>query len=177
MENTEAQDIVESVAKNSVVTKAYEKLNRKCVDMDVPRQLTLLETIESVLISLKADSPDKTNQIAEAEQQIESLRKDSIIGTLVPLKTTDMFLVQGLIAETAMKGKEMGFEMDVQLFIMTKAERCGTIYLSLRKRNNIEERYFKNQEEVLEVDDRVMQEIVKVYRDNFMLTEVERKNS
>jgi len=177
MDTEQAQRAVESVIKNHVVSKAYEKLAKKYVDVEIPKELSLLETLEAFLQSLREESPQNPEKIAEAERQIETTKKTTISGTLVPLKTSDMFVVQGVIAETAMRGREMGFEMDVQLFVMAKAERCATLFLALRQKNNAGERYFKTQEEVLLVDDRVLVELAKAYRDNFVLTDEERKNS
>jgi hypothetical protein len=172
------QAAVDAVSAQHLLARAQEKLARKSVDVEVSNNLTLIQTLEAGLAELQAaaDSAEKPAQMADAGQQLETLRQDRITATLVPLKALELLLVQGFVTEASLKAREMGFELDVQLFLMAKAERCGTIYLALRSRNNPAERYFKNQEDVALLDDRTLRELARRYGEHFVLTEDERKN-
>jgi hypothetical protein len=181
-ELTEVQkrEAVASVSRNEIINRALEKLNRKLALVDVPRNLNMIESIEMMIATKKASS-DQTeetkNALLEAEQQVASLKQDRIRGVLLPLKTSDLLIVQGVVAETSIKARDMELDLDVQLFLMAKAERCATAYVALRKQDRQSERYFQTQEEVALLDDRVLLEIARVYSDSFVLTEEERKNS
>lgn len=172
------QAAVDAISAQHWLATAQEKLARKSVEVEVSNNLTLIQTLEEGLAELQAaaDSEEKPAQIADAEQQLATLRQDRIVATLVPLKALELLLVQGFVTEASLKAREMGFELDVQLFLMAKAERCATIYLALRRRDNPAERYFKSQEDVALLDDRTLRELARHYGESFVLTEDERKN-
>lgn len=173
------QEVLQAVSKQEVLTRAYKKLNCKSVDVDMPVNAAALQMLESALAELKkspSDLPEYKAQVAQAEQQIEVLKADRIRGTLVPLKAMDLLFIQGWVTESSLLGRDRGLDFDVQLFIMAKAEKCATVYLALRKRESTIERYFKSQEDVVLLDEKTLSEIVKIYADNFILTEEERKN-
>lgn len=175
------RDVVESVSKDELLVKAQQKLGCKSLDVEVPANLTLIETMEGSLNAVKTaatavDPEQYKQQIVESEQQIATLKTDAIKATFVPLKAMELLLVQGWVTEAALKGQEMGFELDVQIFLMSKAERCALVYLALRDRNNQSQRYFKSQEDVTLLDDRALRELSHLYTEAFVLTEEERKN-
>lgn len=169
---------VDAVSSQQLLASAQAKLARKSAEVEVPNNLTLIQTLEEGLAELRAaaDAAEKPRQIADVEQQLATLRQDRVVATLVPLKALELLVVQGFVTETSLKAREMGFELDVQLFLMAKAERCGTIYLALRRRDNPAERYFKSQEDVALLDDRTLRELARLYGEHYVLTEDERKN-
>ena len=174
---TEKQEAVAIATKVDPTSTAMEKLNRKSVDVTVPVNLSMVEMLKSTLVDLReSKSENKESLIKEAEQQISALEKDSIVGALVPLKSSDMLVVHGFITEVGLKVKEHGVDLDVQLFLLSKAERCGVVYLALRERDNHGVRYFKSQEDVAMVDDQTMRHLARIYAESFVLTEEERKN-
>lgn len=175
MDTAEKRDVVETVTREALIVKAQEKLNRKSLDVSVCRSLMAVDEIEKYLAVAKLEKVT-SEVITEAEQKLEALKKELIDATFVPLRTPEILAVQGVVTETALMGKSMGFDFDVQLFIMSKAERAATIYLGLRKRTNPSERYFRTQEEVTLLDDRTLRELARLYNENFILTEEERKN-
>ena len=173
------KEVLEIVSKQEIVVRAYKKLNCKSVDVEVPVNVSAIQMIESALAELKkspSDLPEYKKQVAQAEQQLENLKSDGVKGTLVSLKAMDLLFIQGWVTEASLLGRDRGLDFDVQLFIMSKAEKCATIYLALRRRENSNERYFKSQEDVVLLDDKTLNEIAKIYADNFVLTEEERKN-
>ena len=174
---TEKQEAVAIVTKVDPIARAMEKLNRKSVDVTVPVNLSMVEMLKSTIESLReSKSENKESSIKEAEQQIAALEKDSIVGTLVPLKSADMLVVHGFVTEVGLKVKEHGIDLDVQLFLLSKAERCGIAYLALRERDNHGVRYFKSQEDVAMIDDQTTRHLARIYSESFVLTEEERKN-
>lgn len=176
MEQAEKKATVEAVSKEALVVKAYEKLNRKSLEVEVPVNLSLVQELTRfVEEARKTDASPET--LAEAEQKVNDLRKDTIVATLVPLKAVEILMVQGFVTETALLVRQQGFDFDVQLFTMAKAERAATVYLALRKRGALAERYFKTQEEVTLVDEGTLKELSRLYGENFVLTPEERKNS
>ena len=177
MTDEEKAATVATVSAEALAVKAHEKLSRKSLDVDIIRNLSLYEEIAKMVEAVKKSPESNTEAITQAEQQLESLKKDTISATLVPLRAMDILLVQGWVTEAAIQGKAMGFDFDVQLFVMSKAERAATAYLALRKRSNPAERYFATQDEVALLDDRTLREIAKLYSESFVLTEEERKNS
>lgn len=176
METAEKQGAVEAVSKQAIAVKAYEKLNRKSIDVEVPRNLSLIAEVEKYLEEAKKTS-SSSDVVSDAERQLDELRKDVVSATLVPLRAVDILMVQGFVTETALQCRSQGFDFDVQLFTMSKAERAATIYLALRRRANTSERYFKSQEEVTILDDATLRELAKIYAESYVLTPEERKNS
>lgn len=157
--------------------RALEKLSRKSLEVEVPKHLTLIRTVEAALAEArKSQTQDQQVRLQQAERELETLRQGRITGTFVPLKAGDILLLQGFVADMALKGKELGFELAVQLFLMSKAESCGTVYLALRQRGNLSQRYFASQEEVALLDHETLRELVRLYAEAFVLTEEERKN-
>ena len=176
MNDVEKQAAVDSAVKDALVVKAHEKLHRKSFDVVVLKNLTALEQLEQVLTELHKQEQPNTERIAQVEQQLDTLRKDAISATLVPLKTSDILMVRGLVSEVALEARKANYELDVQLFLMIRAEQCGTIYRALRQKSKTEMRYFENETEVTMLDDRVLAELATLYRDAFVLTDEERKN-
>lgn len=176
MDTHEKAEAVEAVSKEAIALKAYEKLSRKALDVDVPRSLSVMNDVLHLIDEAKKSSATP-EAIAEAEQKVVELRQDMISATLVPLKAVEIIMVQGFVTETALLGRAQGFDFDIQLFTMAKAERASTIYIALRKRGNPTERYFKTQEEVTLLDEATLRELASQYAQNFVLTPDERKNS
>jgi hypothetical protein len=157
---------------------AVGKLRLTHLDVDVPRHISKIQTLETVLEELKAsDAPNKAEQITEVERRLEDFTKDRIVATLVPLSAMDLLVVQGWISEASRRGLEVSFDLDVRLFMLAKSEQCGTIYLALRQQSNRKARYFENQEDVVLLDDQTLMRLSRLYRDAFVLTDDERKNS
>jgi|GEM_PF-6796555 len=167
-----------TVSKGAAAASAQEKLTRKSAEVEVLRYMSITETLERNIEELKkSNEPDNLEKIKEAERRVAELRQDTICGVLVPLKLPEMLMVQGLSAETRIMGKDMGFDLDVQLYVMWKANATGIVYYSLRKKDNPRERYFTSQEDLAGIDEATLVELDRKYREAFSLTEEERKNT
>jgi hypothetical protein len=174
MDNKEVQD--EQVSAEILASRAQAKLARKFLDIEVCNNKTAIEGLENVVIKLK-ERGDSADQIKLAEQKIEELKKDTISAALVPLSPSDELMVQGFVRETVLQSQKMGFDDDVQLFVMYKAQLSALAFLATRQRGKHKESYFRAQTDVTRLDEQTLLALTQLYTDSFVLTEDERKNS
>lgn len=160
------------------VAESYEKLTRKEYALKVPRNESLVYAIKKALATIKASGKtDKlTDEIKKAEQQLHEAENNLIEATLVPLNTMDLLVIQSYVAEASLRAEEASFDDDVRLFMLLKAEQCATVYLSVRRSDNLKARYFTKQESVVLLDEMTLRSIVLKYREAFVIEDGARKN-
>ncbi len=161
------------------LAESLEKLSRKESVLKVPRNESLVYAIKKALDSLqKSKNKDKlADQIKKAEQKLSEAENNLIEATLVPLSAVDMILVQSHVAEASLRAEEASFDDNVRLFMLLKAEQCATVYLTVRKSDDLKTRYFAKQEDVVSVDEMTLRDIILKYREAFVVEDIARKNS
>lgn len=180
MTDGDKEKIVKEVEKQGAAAQAYEKLNRKSATLKVPTRMALIKDLQSMLKTVEgATTPedDKSKQLVEINRELEKANSNSIEAVLVPLTAMEMLSVQGFVAEASTRGLQSEFDLDVRLFMIVKAEHCAIVHLATRKTDNPSERYFRDINDVVMLDDETLHEIARQYKEAFVLTEEERKNS
>jgi len=169
----------EQLEQEKQVAESYEKLTRKEYALKVPRNESLIYAIKKALATIKAsEKTDKlADEIKKAEQKLHEAENNLIEATLVPLSAMDLILIQSYIAEASLRAEEASFDDDVRLFMLLKAEQCATVYLSVRRSNDLKTRYFTKQESVVLLDEMTIRSIVLAYRKAFVIEDGARKNS
>jgi hypothetical protein len=71
---------------------------------------------------------------------------------------------------------QFSWDDDIKMRAMIREEHTMTVYLALRKKDNLNEHYYSSLEEIaLEVENTI-EELYAIYVDTFVLTDDERKN-
>jgi len=158
--------------------ESYEKLTRKEYALKVPRNESLVYAINKALTVLKkSEKTDKLDaEIKKAEQQLHEAENNLIEATLVPLSAMDLIVIQSYVAEASLRAEEASFDDDVRLFMLLKAEQCATIYLAVRRSDDLKTRYFTKQETVVLLDEMTLRSIALQYRKAFVIEDGARKN-
>jgi len=170
---TEKQlDVVEKEGK---AADAYLKLNRKNLDIDVPKYLGTVRQLEGYLAEAEKQGYS-AEEVDKIEQKLKEIKKEQIVASFVSLSAQDLIHIQAFVAEAIKRSGESDFDTEVRLFMMLRAEQCATIWLALRKREDHSKRYFGRMEDTVLSDDETLRELAKLYKENFVLTEEERKN-
>ncbi len=161
------------------VAESLEKLKRKTYDLKVPKNESLIYAITKALEVIKKGSKKDNSkaEIQKVEQKLSEAQNDLIEATLVPLSAMDLIVIQAHVAEASLRAEEASFDDNVRLFMLLKAEQCATVYLTMRKSNDLKTRYFAKQEDVVQLDEMTLRSIVLKYREGFVLGERARKNS
>lgn len=178
--NVSETELLNILEKQGEVVATYKKLNSKEVDVEVPKRLSEIRELEAALkiVNESQLSEDKKNEErTKVEQQLVDARSDTLRVKLVPLSAMEKIMVQGYVAEAAAESRNVSFELDVRLFMLMKAEHCSLLYYATRKFENPGERYFEKIEDVPDLDDMVMRQLAQIYKESFVLTSDERKNS
>ena len=177
--DVDKEKIVKEVEKQGVAAQAYEKLNRKVASLKVPERMALIKDLQSMLKTIKESKTPKDNkskQLAQINRELETANSKNIEAVLVPLTAMEMLSVQGFVAEASTRGLQSEFDLDVRLFMIVKAEHCAIVQLATRKKDSPSEKYFRNMDEVVMLDDETLHEIARQYKEAFVLSEEERKN-
>ena len=176
--------------KQDQVVEAMEKVKKDKVEVKINPQKFLLEYTKEELVKLEAK--DTTGMEEASVKLLEQMKKNYaenikkyevavLEGVMVPLKYRDVQMIKIAIMQDqrALKEdfKEMTFSQEVLMLSMIQEEQTLTVYLSLRKKDNINERYYGSLEEIGNVTETTIAELYNIYFDNFRLTEAERKNS
>lgn len=176
LSDNEKNEAIGSITGSENVSLIYEKLNRKFVNVNVPRRLNEVKSLEALLRELEdVDVENKDDQIKEVERRIAASKNDYIDGVLVPLTNMELLTVQGIVTEAHKHGVEAKLDLDIRLFMLAKAEQCATVYYSLRRVDDRSKFYFVNQEEVVLADEETLRHIAQLYKDSYVLTDDERK--
>lgn len=174
-EKATAQD---DLKQEKQLSESYEKLTRKEYALKIPRNESLVYAIKKALDVLKdSKKTDKlADEIKKAEQRLHEAENNLIEAMLVPLSAMDLIVIQSYVAEASLRAEEASFDDNVRLFMLLKAEQCATIYLSVRRSDNLKVRYFDKQENVVLLDEMTLRSIVLKYREAFVIEDSARKN-
>lgn len=181
--------ILDDVRQAGEISKSIGKLLKDRVLVQFNTNQSEIDSLESDEFVLKSklnelkDESDKElkdslrKALDEIHSRQEELSKTTTKAYLVPLKYRDMRTVQTAITEAMFAVEGMNFDTDVKILMIMKEKKLMTIYLSLRKYGNVNERYFSSLEELVKISDRTIEELHDEYIKELLLTDEERKNS
>lgn len=171
---------------NTKTLEAMSKLKRDKLDIEINSKKFLLDYSTAELAKLEGHSVNDLSPEAKAlydqtvktyKDNIANYKESKLIATLVPLKYRDLQAIKDGILEAVKFGVQFDWTEDIRMRAMIREEHTLTVYLALRKRDNLQERYYANLEEIVKEPDSAIDEIYNLYTSNFVLTEEERKNS
>lgn len=177
---------IEKVAKDEKASNTMGKLKKERAEVDINPKKFLLEYTKEELKKLEAQPIEDLNEeenklLARAKEShkenIEKYAKARLQATMVPLKYRDLQIVKNGIFEATQSAREYGWDDSVKIRAMIREERTLTVYLSLRKKDDITKLYFDTLEDICKETDTAIDELYNLYLENFVLTEAETKNS
>ena len=173
----DAEKTLKDVKHQGEVADSHSKLNLTHIDVEVPRRMRAIQDLEELLKLIKKGSENSEKDIKRVEQELEQERNDTIKASLLPLRVNQILAIQGFVKDADITAAESRLTLDVRLFMCLKAEQCSMIWFTMRRRANRLERYFKNQEDVALMDEGTLNELSRIYKETFVLSSEERKNS
>ena len=176
----------EKILKEGKVIKAVEKLKKEKLDIDINPKKFLLEYTKEELKKLEEQSVEglSEEEIKLLEQtkknykeNIETYSQARLQATMVPLKYRDKQIIKSGIFEAVQSAKQYNWDDTVKIRAMIREDRTLTIYLSLKKKDDVNKSYYDSLEEICNETDPTIDELYNIYLENFVLTDEERKNS
>lgn len=190
--NKELKSAVEDIKETGESAKALTKLMKEKVEVEFyvnQDKLDILEVDEARVNdgvkSLKESNDEEAKKkleilskvLEEIKAEKESLIVEKLKGYLVQLKYRDVRLVQTAVTEALTSTNGMNFDINTQILMILQERKLMTVYLSLRKHENLNERYFASLDEIVKVSDTTIDKLYDTYSQEFEFTELERKNS
>lgn len=184
-EKEKSNKIVQSLLKDNIATKAYQKLNNPPLEVSVYRHTSSVETLQDNVIRIDEqldevkDEKQKevlNNKKQFAEEQLEELEKDKIEGVMVPLTWRDLNDVKAAVTEAIVHFKEYNFDPEVQLIRIAAEERYMTVFCALRQKDNKKVRFFSSLDEIVQIDELTIMDLYRRWENHFVLTDNEIKN-
>jgi hypothetical protein len=174
---TDEKKIEESMAK--IKNDKFEiKINTNQYLVD--SATSQIKVIEDQLKAEDLSEQEKTSLESSKKLLNEVVVNNSnkfIEGYLVPLKYSDLMSIKADIYDAMKTGEDIGLSDNAKLYAVMMHERTMTVYLSLRKKEDIAKRHFSNREEVAMLPNTFTNDVYSTYVREFLLTEEERKNS
>lgn len=167
-------------------TQAMGKLKKERVDVDINPRKFLLEYSKEELKKLEEQTLEGLNEedrktLEQAKQSqrelIEGYSKARLQAVMVPLKYKDLQVIKNGIYEAIQTAKQYNWDDNVKIRAMVREERTLTVYLSLKKKDDISKPYYETLEKICEETDTAIDELYNIYLTSFVLTGTERKNS
>ena len=177
---------IDNVLKNEKVVKSMDKLKKERVEVDINPKKFLLEYTKEELKKLEAQSTEGLSEedVKLLEQtkknyteNVETYSKAQLKAVIVPLKYRDLQIIKSGIFEAVQSAQQYNWDDAVKIRAMIREERTLTVYLSLKKKDNVAQPYYSSLEEICKETDTTIDELYNIYLENFVLTEEERKNS
>ncbi|TDI97023.1 MAG: hypothetical protein E2O29_01955 [Deltaproteobacteria bacterium] len=184
-EKVNSKKLVDSLVKEKVATKAYQKLNNPPLEVSVYRHTSSVETLQDNAIrideQLSEVKDEKQIKILNekkqfAEEQLAEFEKDKIEGILLPMTWRDLNDVKAAITEAIVHFSRYKFDPDVQLIRIAAEERYMTVFCALKQKNDKTIRYFKSLEEIAQIDELTIFDLYNRWEKYFVLTDEEVKN-
>ena len=140
---------IEKVLKEAPVVEAMTKLKKDKVEVLInPKKYLLDYSVDELSKLEKQDLTDLTEQekslieLAKKnhKENVEKYSQCKIDAVMIPLKYRDLQLVKDSIVEAVKYNKKYGFDDDIALRAMIREEHTMSVFLALRKKNNINTR-------------------------------------
>ncbi len=180
------KEMLNKVEQNADVTRAMGKLKKERAEVNINPKMYLLEFTKTELGKMaKVDTKDFNTEEKEIFEQtkknyetnLAEYEKARLEGIMVPLKYSDLQVVKNGVLEALTYNQEFGWDDNVRMKAMIREEHTLTVYLSLRKKDDITKRYYGSLEEIAKEMEKTIEALYNVYLENFVLTDNERKNS
>ena len=164
---------------------AMGKLKKEKVEVSINPKKYLLDYAKSELKNLEGTSiegfSDEDIKLYDlAKQNLKSNIKEyevaKLEGFIVPLKYGDLQTIKNGVLEALKTAKEFNWDDDIRVRGMIREEHTLTVYLMLRKKEDITKRYYDSLEEIAKETESTIDELYTMYLENFVLTDEERKN-
>ena len=184
-------ELLRSIQDGGEAAKTISKLLKDKVEVDVVEnqdELDMLELEESRLIiqrdllaGKEDDASKKTcDDINKILKEIET-RKVEVAGKtvkayLVPLRYREYRIVQTAVAEALISTDGMGFDVDTKIAMVIQEKKMMTVFLALRRRTNIDEKFYASLDEFVKTSDTTIDNLYTIYSKEYELTDKERKN-
>ena len=175
-----------NILEEGKVVKAMDKLKKERIDISINPKKFLLEYSKDELEKIEKVSPEGLNEDevklleqakANLKSEIEKYSQAKLDAVLVPLKYRDLQTVKTGIYEAVYHAQKYNWDNEVKIRAMIREERTWTIYLALRKKEDISKQYYANLEEICGETEATIDELYGIYLENFILSNIERKNS
>lgn len=179
-------DITNKVLADEKVVTAAGKLRKESVEININPKQFLANYYKSEIEKIeKFDTSSLTEKEAEIvaltkqnyQKELEKAEACRLNAYLVPLKYKDLQVIKDGVLEALKYGAEFNWDDDVRMKSMIREEHTLTVYLSLRRKEDIKQRYYRSLDEIAKEPEASIDAIYSVYLENFVLSEDERKNS
>jgi len=176
----------EKILKDEKVVKSMEKLKKEKVEVDINPKKFLLEYTKEELKKLEEQSLEGLSEgeikLLEQTKQnykenIEKYSQARLQAIMTPLKHRDLQIVKSGVFEAVITARQYNWDDTVKIRAMIREDHTLTVYLSLKKKDNINQLYYSSLEEICKEPDTTIDELYNIYFENFVLSEEERKNS
>jgi hypothetical protein len=181
----EKKALLDDVKENGEVAQAIEKLQKDKVAVMLYVNQTALDLLESdkqqLEERLKVEKDEEIisaikNALVEIDKKHDELSKDVLHAYLVPLKYRDKRTVQTFIQEAMMSTESMNFDLDVRMMMVLQEKKYATIYLALRKKENVDVKFY-GLTEIVDIAATTINNLYDEYNKAFEITEPEIKKS
>ena len=168
------------------VTVSISKLKRDKVPVNINPKKFLLEHSKQELEKLeKQETVDMNpNELALYKQMKETYQKNVTVyseanldAVLVPLRYRDLQAIKDSVLEAVKYAITFNWDDDIKMRAMIREEHTMTVYLALRKKDNMNERYYGSLEDIAAETESTIEDLYTLYVENFVLSDEERKNS
>ena len=176
----------EKILKDEKVIKSMEKIKKVKVDVNINPKKFLLDYTKEELKKLEEQkleglSEDEIKLLEQAKknykENIEKYSQEKLEAVMMPLKYRDLQVVKSGIFEAIQSAQQYNWDDTVKIRAMIREERTLTVYLSLKKKDDINQLYYSSLEEICKETDTAIDDLYSIYLENFVLTDEERKNS
>lgn len=177
---------VNKILKDEKEIKIMNKLKKDKVEVSINPRKFLLDYTKEELIKLDAQSVEGlSDEEKNSLEQIKTNLRNNITeyenakleAFMVPMKYRDLQTIKSGVFEAVVSSQQYNWEESVKIRAMIREERTLTVYLSLKKKEDITKPYYANLEEVCKETDTTIDELYNIYLANFVITDEERKNS
>ena len=176
----------EQIKKEGELASTLIKVNKTRVDVSMNPKKYLLKHFQDELAKLvlvdtssfSAEDKKLYDGMKKGyEENIARYSKEKLEAVMVPLRYNDLQVVKNGVLEALKYSQEFNFDDDIKMKAMVREEHTFTVYLSLRKKDDITKKYYESQEAIAEETETTIDELYGIYVENFVLSETERKNS
>ena len=184
-EKTNTKKLVDSLFKEKIATKAYQKLNNPPLEVSVYRHTSSVETLQDNVLRIEEQLGEVKNEKQKevlnkkkqfAEEQLKEFEKDKIEGVLFPLTWRDLNDVKAAVTEAIVHFSRYNFDPDVQLVRIAAEERYMTVFCALKQKGDKTTKYFKSLDEIAQMDEMTIFDLYNRWEKQFILTDEEIKN-
>jgi hypothetical protein len=179
------KEIVDKTLAGENVLKAMDKLKKEKVEISINPKKYLLDYSKEELKKLEDMKTEGMNEgeLKVVEQAKENLRQSinryseaKLEAVMVPLRYKELQAIKDGVLEAIKFAQQFNWDDDIKMRAMLREEHTLTVFLSLKKKDKLNERYYSKLEDIAQETESTIDELYNVYLTNFVLSEEERKN-